>query len=252
VTRAVGLAVAAALAGCGTTGGNLVSFEVVAQGAATRNGMPAGVFDTSLGWHVELSRAMLYMGAVYLNQTRPNSGIQGTDCILPSVYTGQELQPLTVNVLAPERQSFPAPGVGTDDAVQTGEIWLTHGDINAATDGMAVAEVIGTATQGAQSLPFTATITISAANRGIGPSSPAQPSQHPICKQRIVSPIAIDLRPHDGGTLVITVDPSEWFNNVDFAAVPPNGVFPDDNVNAASSSLFTAIRAVSAFEFSFE
>lgn len=252
MTRAIGALAAAVLAGCGSTGGNLVSFEVVAQGAAPKAGAKPGVYDTSLGWHVELASATLYIGAVYLNQTRPNSGIQGTDCILPGVYTGQELQGRSVDVLSAAPQPFPAPGTGTDDEALTGEVWLTHGDVNAATDGRPIASITGTATQGAQVLPFSATIQIDSANRGI-PSPPALPSQHPICKQRIVSPIFIDLRPHDGGTLAITVDPSGWFDTVDFAKVPPDGVFPDDNTSDASAALFGAIRAATTtFQFSFE
>jgi hypothetical protein len=246
VIRAIGLATAV-LAACGTTGGDLVSFDVVAQGAPG-----SGVHDTALGWHVELSKAVLFIGAVYLNHTRPNSGIQGTDCILPSVYTGQELQGLSVDVLSSTPQPFPARGTGTDDEALTGEVWLTHGDVNAGTDAAPIADIAGTATQGAQVLPFSAKIQINSANRGI-PSPPALPSLHPICKQRIVSPIFIDLRPHDGGTLVITVDPAGWFDTVDFAKVPPDGVFPDDNTNDASAALFGAIRAATTtFQFSFE
>ena len=102
-------------------------------------------------------------------------------------------------------------------------------------------------------LPFTATITISNGNRGIPPSDPSQPSQHPICKQRIVSPIPIDLRPHDGGTLVVRVDTQAWFANVDFTALPADGVFPDNNTNAASQNLFTGLRAATAsFALSFQ
>lgn len=250
--RAAGLAVAAVLAGCGTTGGKLVSFEVVARGAAPRVGMTAGVHDTSLGWHVELSKANLYLGAVYLDQTRPNSGIQGTDCILPGVYTGEALHGRSVDVLSSLPQPFPGPGTGTDDEALTGEVWLTGGDVNAETDPTVIADLAGTATRGAQVLPFSATIRISSSNRGI-PSPPALPSQHPICKQRIVSPIAIDLRPRDGGTLVITVDPSGWFDTVDFAKLPPDGVFPDSNTSDASAALFGAIHsATTTFQFSFE
>jgi hypothetical protein len=252
VTRAVRFAVAAALGACGTTGGNFVSFAVVGQGAMPEAGMNAGAHDTSLGWHVELSKATLYIGAVYLNQTRPNSGIQGTDCILPSVYTGQELQGRTIDVLSSVPQPFPVPGTGTDDEALTGEVWFTGGDVNAETDNTAIADLAGTATKAAQVLPFTATITISIGNRGLM-SPPALPSQHPICKQRIVSPILIDVRPHNGGTLAITVDPSQWFDTVDFTTVPPDGVFPDDNSNGASAALFGAIRAAtSTFQFSFQ
>jgi len=254
VIRALGLALAAALAACGTTGGSLVSYNVVGQGPPN-----AGTYDTSAGWHVELSTATLYIGAVYLNQTRPNSGIQGTECILPGVYTGEELKGRTIDLLSSAPQPFPAPGTGTDDEALTGEVWLTGGDVNAETDNTMIADLRGTATEAAQVLPFSTQITISVGNRGVM-SLPSQPSMNPICKRRIVSPIRIDLRPHDGGTLVITVDPSSWFNAIDFAQVPVDStrvpatsVFPDDNSNPASSTLFGAIgAAATTFQFSFQ
>jgi hypothetical protein len=52
---------------------------------------------------------------------------------------------------------------------------------------------------------------------------------------------------------VVTIDPSGWFDTVDFAKLPPDGVFPDDNTNDASAALFGAIRAATTtFQFSFE
>jgi len=246
VTRAGCFLLAAALAACGTTGGNIVSFDVVARGSG------ATTSESAFGWHVELSRAKLYIGAVYLNLTRPNSGLQDTQCILPGVYTAQELTPLEVDVLSTAPQAFPEPGTGTDDEALTGEVWLTGGDVNADSDPTVIVDLAGTATKGAQVLPFSSTITINSRNRGI-PGSTAFPGQNPICKQRIVSPIRIDLRPHDGGTLAITVDPSGWFANVDFALVPPDGVFPDDRSNDASDHLLNAVGAATAtFEFSFQ
>jgi hypothetical protein len=241
-----------ALAACGTTGGNTVSFEVTASGAPD-----AATVDTALGWHVQLSRARLHIGAVYLNLAVPISGSQETNCILPGIYTAEELAGLDVDVLSAAPQPFPQPGVGTDDEARTGEVWLTGGDVNADADQTLIADVAGTATKAAQVLPFTGTVTINTANRGIPPSNPAQPSQHPICKQRIVSPIPIDLRPHDGGTLRLTVDTQQWFANVDFTAMvaDPAGGFaiPDDNTNAASAALFTGLRAATAtFQLAFE
>jgi hypothetical protein len=239
---------AIALAACGTTGGKVVSFEVVAQGAPG-----AGVADTGLGWHVELSTAKLHLGAVYLNLAVPISGSQETNCILPGIYTAEDLSPLDVDALSIQPQPFPEVATGTDDEARTGEVWLTGGDVNADSDQTVIAQLAGTATKAAQVIPFTAEVTISSTNRGIRPSNPAQPSQHPICKQRIVSPIPIDLRPHDHGTLAITVDASGWFANVDFTLLPPGGAFPDDNTNPASQNLFTALRAATAtFQLSFQ
>jgi hypothetical protein len=216
--------------------GNIVSFDVAAARAPPR---PTGV-----GWHVELSRATLHRRGL-LHRTRPNSGLQDTQCILPGIYTAQEITPLDVDVLSTTPQAFLEPGTGTDDEALTGEVWLTGGDVNAASDDTMIVDLGGTATKDAQALPFSATIQINSDNRGI-PSTPAFPSLHPICKQRIVSPIRIDLRPHDGGTLTITVDPSGWFANVDFDLVPPDGVFHDDRTNHASDNLFTAIHAAAA------
>jgi hypothetical protein len=236
---------ALALAACGTTGGNVISFNVVAQGTGNR------AADTAFGWHIELSKATLHLGAVYLNIARPMSGQQETACILPGNYTAQELSSLDVDALSTTPQAFPQPGTGTDDEVLTGEIWLTGGDVNADTDSTLIAEVVGTATKAAQVIPLAAEVTISTKNRGFNPT-PGLPSLHPICKQRIVSPIPIDLRPTDGGTLTITVDPSQWFANVDFTELPADGVFPDDNANNASKNLYTAVRAGSTYQFSFE
>lgn len=236
------------LAACGSTGGDLLEFDVTAQGAAN-----AGVRDTALGWHVELSSATMHLGAVYLNLAVPISGSQETNCILPGIYTAEQLAPLDVDVLSPAPQPFPAGATGTDDLARTAEIWLTGGDVNADTDATVVARIAGTASKGATIRPFSAEITISSTNRGIPAPSPALPSQHPICKQRIVSPIPIELRPSAGGTLAITIDASGWFANVDFDQLPADGVFPDDNSIPPSQNLFTAVRAAAAtFQLSFQ
>jgi hypothetical protein len=239
------------LAACGTTGGDVVSFDVVAAGTAD-----ASAIDTGLGWHVELTRARLHIGAVYLNLAVPISGSQETNCILPGIYTAEELEGLDVDVLSTTRQSFPTRGTGTNDEARTGEIWLTGGDVNADSDATVIADIAGEATKDAVAMPFTASVTISQANRGIAATDPSQPSQHPICKQRIVSPIPIDLRPSEGATLVIAIDTHVWFANVDFTALVPDGagfVFPDENTNVASQNLFTGIRAAAAtFQLSFE
>lgn len=251
------LAGTAATACASSTGGQVVRFDVSAAGPADAAGTRA--FDNGLGWHVELSKATLHIGAIYMNATVPTSGAQFTNCILPGLYTAEELAGLDVDVLSATPQKFPARGEGTDDEVKTGELWLTSGDINAAADPTLIADVAGVATEGSAARPFTARVTIGA-NRLIASSDPAHPSAHPICKQRIVSPIAIALAPRDGGQLLVRVDPAAWFANVDFTALtavttsPPAFEIPDDNATDAGQNLFSGLRSTGSdnYQFSFE
>ncbi|HVV85080.1 MAG TPA: hypothetical protein VHE35_18575, partial [Kofleriaceae bacterium] len=214
MNRALLLALALPLTACvQSTGGQIVSFDVAAAGTG------AATIDNGLGWHVVLTTAKLHLGAVYLNLTVPSSGAQFTNCILPGIYTAEELSGLTVDALSTTPQPFSQPGDGTDDEARNAELWLTGGDVNADNDPTIIAELAGTASKGAEVIPFTTSITIGT-NRLVQSTDPTQPSLHPICKQRIVTPIAIDFAPHDGGTLLVTIDPTAWVANVDFATVP--------------------------------
>ncbi len=69
--------VALCLASCvGTTGGDVIDFNAAASGpAGAKKGMQ---FTTGLGWHVQLEKAELHVGAVYLNEAVPVSGSQQT------------------------------------------------------------------------------------------------------------------------------------------------------------------------------
>jgi len=238
-----------ALAACGTTGGQIVTFDVAAAG----NGTTA--MDTGLGWHVVLGKATVHLGALYLNLARPISGAQSTSCILPGIYTAEELAGLDVDVLSTAPQLFPVRGTGTDDAAKTAEIWLTGGDVNAANDPTIIADLAGTASKGATTIAWSARVTIGD-NRYIASSDPARPSAHPICKQRIVTPIPLGdgLRPVGGGTLLVRVDPTLWFANVDFSELqPPDYAFPDDLSIPASQNLFTGLRAsTGTYQLSFQ
>ena len=53
-------------------------------------------------------------------------------------------------------------------------------------------------------------------NRQQPVQNPALPGSNPICEQRIVTPIAVDFTPTDGGVLTLRVDPRGMFNAVDF------------------------------------
>jgi hypothetical protein len=251
--RAIALALLVTTACTDTTGGHTVSYDVAARGL----GLPGNAVPAAAGWQVVLTKAVVHIGAVYLNLAVSNPEVAaGTSCILPGIYTGEELSGLDVDVLSTTPQPFATPGVGTDDESRTGEVWLTGGDVNATADPTIIADLAGTATNTTTTLPFTASVTIGA-NRLIKSSDPANPSAHPICKQRIVSPIQIDFRPAQGGTLLVTIDPTLWFANVDFTPLvssPPAAfVFPDDDSLPASQNLFTGLRSSGGtFNLTFE
>lgn len=238
-----------ALAACGTTGGDLVTFDVAASGP---DGVQPGyAFTNGHGWRVALDRATLHIGAVYLNLSVPSPGAQSTACILPGVYTAEALAGRTVDVLSPAPQAFPAPGHGTTDPVQTAEVWLTGGDVNAVADPTIIADLAGTATRDGDALPFSAAITIGA-NRLVPSGDPARPSARPICKQRIVSPILVALAPSERGTLRLRIDPATWFADVDFTGAAP-GALPDDLSTPQSQNLFTGLRSAGTnFQIAFE
>ena len=250
---------AATLAGCGSsTGGALVTFHAEAAGPTDAVAGQPLVFSTAprdannnvTQYQVTLTRAVLHIGAIYLNHAVPISGAQPTSCILPGIYVGEVLTALDVDTLSPDPQPFASEGVGTSLQALTGEVWLTGGDINARDDSTVIADVAGTATQGSTTYPFTGQITIGA-NRAAA-QSPPFPNQHPLCRQRIVSPI--DLRSQDlslaqGGTLLVRVDPRLWFAAVDFAQLPvdtndPAGRrFLDANDNSPDIALYSGVRA---------
>ena len=237
-----------ALAGCGSTGGELLEFEAYAAGPEGRTAGEPYTFVTDRGYEVTLTTAKLHIGAVYLNQSVPTSVSSDTSCYLAGQYVAEVAGGADVDLLDPGLQPLSARGFGTTERAKTAEIWLSGGDIDADVDPTVIARVEGVATRGAETFPFDATITIGE-NRALEPSDPAQPGARPICKQRIVSPIEIDLRPEAGGALVVRVDPAGWFDNVSFDELeqvddsPPLYRFRDDSLDQPSRNLFNGLRA---------
>ena len=246
----VTFAVTAALAGAisvscvGTTGGSLVTFPAAAAGIAGADASGALEFTSDEGWDVVLTKATLHVGAVYLDQSQPVSGSQGTTCILPSSYVGQVTPSLSatagldVNLLSATPQPFSVRGQGTTlPEALVGQLWLTGGDVNTVDDATPILVLAGTATKGGASISFSATITIASNRSASDPSGAA--GGDPICKERIVS-VPAGLYVETSGGLVVTVDPRQLFLNVNFSQLTtgPDGTyaFSDD----PTSSDYTA------------
>jgi hypothetical protein len=201
-----------------TTGGALVSFNAVVGGVADVTSPLS--FTTARGFDVTLTRAHLHLAAVYLNQSVPSSGAQQSSCVLPGTYVAEAFGPVDVDLLSTATTPL-TNGAGTATEARAAEVWLSGGDIDAQVDPTIILDVAGTA----NTQPFTAQVTIST-NRQIPVQNPALPGSNPICHQRIVTPIPVDLTPLDGGTLALLIDPRPMFAGVDFSAVQ-GGVIPD-------------------------
>jgi hypothetical protein len=233
-----------------STGGKLVNFTLSASGPTDVT--PAGPFRfaTPQGFEVTLDEANLWVGAVYFNQVNPAGYSQETACILPGLYTGEVREGLRINALSPQPQPFPVTGTGSDLPTLSAELWLSGGDINADDDRTVVATVRGVATRSGDRWPFAASVRIGN-NRRAPPRNPALPGSNPLCKQRIVSPIAAEFALAESAQIKLTIDPRQWFSSVDFstltAAQQVGGIyqFSDSSAEAgqAETAFYNALRA---------
>ena len=256
-TTATALLTALLVSCVGTTGGEVIAFNAAASGPEDAHAGQPLVFATDLGWVVTLRKAILHVGAVYLNRSMPVSGVQNTSCILPDTYIGQVTAGRDVDLLSPELQPFPTMGDGaTAPPAIVAQVWLTGTRIDRQDDTTPILQVEGVAEKGGDSKPFTGTITIGS-NRIQTSADATQAGAAPICKQRIVSPIPVFITLQKTGSLVLRVDPRFLFVNVDFSALEPFGDgfgFTDDvtRKDQPSLNLYNNLRSAGrlyAFEW---
>lgn len=246
------------LSGCGgTTGSALVTFSGAASGPSDANNGPLS-FTTGRGANVTLSKAKLHLGAVYLNESNPASGAAAGPCVSQGIYVAELFGGLDVDLLSPDPVPFPTLGEGTATHARSAEVWLLGGgqdasgtvieaDINASADSTVIFEAEGSAEQAGSTFPFTASVTIGD-NRAPRVTNPALPGANPICHQRIVSPIQVDITPKDGGVLTLQIDPRPMFDALDFSratlvsTAPPLYEIPDTNAGPGAA-LFKGLTA---------
>ncbi|MCL2627007.1 MAG: hypothetical protein FWD46_09405 [Cystobacterineae bacterium] len=239
--------------GCiSTTGGEWIEFEAVGVGdEASRE------FSTPLGYEVRLDEAHLRIGALYFNQSAPGNHALETSCVLPGIYSAQVRGGLWLDALSEERQRFAVKGSGTTEPSRAAEIWLSSGNVDIADDPTVVLEAAGEAFRGGVYWPFKARLSIGL-NRLEPPLNPALPGSNPICKQRIITPIPIELDLKNRGTLVLKVAPSAWFRNIEFAELSkaPGAAyyeFKDEAAGQPDNALYAGMRAnLGPYHFSFE
>jgi hypothetical protein len=245
---AVTLAVLVMGAACvGTTGSGTVRFDAAAAGPADATGGPL-TFTSGRGYDVTLTRAVVHVGAVYLDQTMPASGSQETACTLPGTYVAEVTSGRDVDVLSPTPQPFPDPGDGTRTAARAAQVWLTGGAVDEVDDPTVILSIAGVAARDGATYPFEGKVTIER-NRLPASTDPSLPGAHPICKERIVSPIPVALAPRAAGGLLVRVDPRGFFTNVEFRELekvsddPALFRFSDDAATQPSANLYAGLRA---------
>jgi hypothetical protein len=270
--RSIALLLLTISACLGTTGNHIVTFRGAAAGPADAVAGAPLAFTNGVGWNVVLTKAMVHIGAMYLMQTLPTSGGGPHPCILSETYVAQVVTEgamptgIDVDVLSPSPQYFPALGQGTDLPARAGQVWLTGVDVDAPDDLTPVFDTEGTAEKDGTSFPFFACLTIGA-NRAQMPTNSAEPGSNPICLQRVVSPIPVDLVPENGGTMLLRVDPRPFFVDVDFSQLAlsstktrcafdgqlPVRTFADVSTDTPSTVLYSAPRSAGAqYQFSWQ
>jgi hypothetical protein len=249
-------AIALAAACDGSTGSEIVSFEAYAKGPEGARG-PGYTFQNGRGYTVVLDRMRLRIGGLYLNRSLPVSGGQERSCFLPGVYVAEVPSELLLDVLDERPQKFPGLGHGTRDRGIAGEVWLTGARIDAPTDASVILDVAGKATRGTTVFPFEGQLTISA-NRRPQVVDATRPGADPLCSKRIVTPIAVDVTPEEGGALTVQVDPKGMFANVEFSELQaPEATgrpyrFADTDVGQPNVALFAGMRAAAGvYQFNF-
>jgi hypothetical protein len=213
----------------GTTGYQLVTFYAAGEGVAdAQPGQPYNFMSDR--FQVSLTKAVLHIGAMYLDESLPTSGAAESACTLPGTYVGEVRAGRDIDMLDPSPQEFPvlagaiAPGLGSTIPAAVGQVWLSGPDVNSTAEQTAPGTILpavlvveGTATDTTNAMAFPFAGSISIKPRSAAPPNTALPGTNPICEQRIVSQIRVDITLSQAGRLILHLDPKPLFAKADFS-----------------------------------
>jgi hypothetical protein len=195
----------------GTTGGNLIQIPFEAGGMPSGGTQP---FMTIQGWTITLSAAQVVLGPLYFNIDAP----------IPSVYRSgivimQVPEQFIVDALDPALQPVPNGADGETGNAVSAEVgfFTTANGFNQtitlpaplAADGQqGTAYIAGTATKGSVTINFAGRVQITTALvSGLNPIDQVS---------RVAGALALLDFTKTSGTLQLRVDPTRWFDQVDF------------------------------------
>jgi len=218
--RLGGALLLATAAGCsGTTGGSLVTLPFSAGGADVPS-----TFTTPEGWSVTLQTALISLGPFYFTISPPSQELATSGVVIV-----QATEQVVVNALDPTLQEVPGRADGETGTAVAAVIRLLPPDAtqSAAVQaqlGSNVGLVSGTATKGTTTVPFSGPIVINPnlADAAVPLSTLEQVSGAYAGLTFLATP----------QTLALRVDPTHWFDAVDFSLLlqgtPSSGVYTWD------------------------
>jgi hypothetical protein len=202
-----------------TTGGSLILLPFRIGGPA-RDATQPFTFTTAKGWTVQLDQALIATGPFYFNVSVPP-----TDQPRGGVVIAEVTQQLTVNVLDPTLQEIPNGVDGETGHAIAVEVQLLPPDAQQSDDSHATlqagcAYVAGSATNGTTTVPFAGQVVI---DNSIVPASTT------LDVYERVRGASTDLVFTDAPQALVTrIDPSHWFDYVDFTPLGKDTAHVDD------------------------
>lgn len=223
--------------GCGkTTAGSLVTPQFRAGGVDR----PAGAFTFTnpLGWTIRLDTARIALGPFYFNISPPR-----TDEFRGGLVIVEVTRQIVVDALDPVVRDVAGGADGETGTAASVEIGLLSPDRSQSSSDRAllgdnVGIVAGVATRGSVTSPFNGPIAIDAAL--VTPQRPLAALQRvpgaSVNLTFIPSPQVLELR----------VDPTHWFDQVDFAPLlqqpAANGVYSWDTHSTFLNQLIQGVK----------
>jgi hypothetical protein len=206
----IGPLLAAALGGCGSTGGHLISVPLQAGGLARDSTVPL-TFTTSSGWTVTLTNAHLSVGPIYLNASPPSTFDQRSGVVLI-----QMTEQIDVDALDPTLHDVAGGADGETGHTVAAEVdLLPPGSDNGANpNGGNIGSTSGTAVSanGLSTVSFSGPIAIDT----------SLTSRLDLARLQRVLGASADLDFQTAPQMLeLRVDPKLWFDSIDFATLPP-------------------------------
>lgn len=213
--------------GCsGTTGLRRVRFTLYA-GGFLREGTGPLTFRNAAGWDVSLTVAQVAAGPVYFNvapalswRARGRRGLlellvgtahadETADHLAGGRVIAQVTERTVIDALSPELRPL-GEGSGVSEAALSAEVWLLpEAPTGPILPGPAAAVVRGTASKGAQVVPFLARLLLDEK------AAMGQTLQQLRAARRIPAELDFTALP-DGTAIALRVDPRSWLLGVDF------------------------------------